>query len=154
MADDLDDLDLRILRVLQEDASLSNVELAQRVFASAPTTMRRLRRLREAGVIVREVAMLDQGKLGRSVTAIIEVSLDRQAAEDCDAFEAHICAEPTVTQCYRVSPGPDFVVIAELADMSAYDAFARRLFSGTHNVRNVRTFFSTKRGKFAVNAPV
>ena len=150
----LDDLDLRILRVLQTDASLSNVELAARVFASAPTTMRRVRRLRDTGVIARQVAMLDVSKLGGSLTAIIEVTLDRQTAEDYVAFEAHVCAEPAVIQCYRVSPGPDFVVVAELTDMAAYDAFARRLFTGASNVRNVRTFFSTHRAKFEVNAPV
>lgn len=150
----LDDLDLRILRVLQTDASVSNVELAARVFASAPTTMRRVRRLRQTGVIAREIAVLDAGKLGGSLTAIIEITLDRQTAEDYEAFESHICAEAAVTQCYRVSPGPDFVVTAELADMSAYDVFARRLFTGVGNVRNVRTFFATHRAKFEANAPV
>ena len=59
-----------------------------------------------------------------------------------------------MTQCYRVSPGPDFVVMAELADMPAYDALARRLFTAMANVRNVRTFFSTHRAKFEGNAPV
>ncbi len=150
----LDDLDLRILRVLQTDASVSNVELAARVFASAPTTMRRVRRLRQTGVIAREIAVLDAGKLGGSLTAIIEITLDRQTAEDYEAFESHICAEPAVTQCYRVSPGPDFVLTAELADMGAYDIFARRLFTGVGNVRNVRTFFATHRAKFEANAPV
>ncbi|WP_066740695.1 Lrp/AsnC family transcriptional regulator [Cupriavidus sp. D384] len=150
----LDDLDLRILQVMQRDASLTNVELAARVFASAPTTMRRVRRLRETGVIAREIAVLDADKVGNTLTAIIEVTLDRQTAEDCAAFESQVCAEPAVTQCYRVSPGPDFVVMAELRDMAAYDAFARRLFRGASNVRNVRTFFSTHRAKFSANAPV
>jgi DNA-binding Lrp family transcriptional regulator len=150
----LDELDIRILRVLQADASLSNVELAARVFASAPTCMRRVRRLRESGVIQREVAVLDHDAVGTRLIALIEISLDRQSAEDCDAFEAHICAEPSVTQCYRVSPGPDFVVIAELSGMAAYDEFARKLFTNAANVRNVRTFFSTRRAKFEANAPI
>jgi len=149
-----DDLDLRILRVLQADASLSNVDLAARVFASAPTTMRRVRRLKQAGVIAREIAVLDVGCLGGALIVIIEVTLDRQTAEEYAAFEAQVCAEPAVTQCYRVSPGPDFVVMAELRDMRAYDAFARRLFTSASNVRNVRTFFSTHRAKFEANAPV
>ncbi|MCM3373104.1 Lrp/AsnC ligand binding domain-containing protein, partial [Bacillus velezensis] len=75
-------------------------------------------------------------------------------AEDYDAFEAYVCAEPAVTQCYRVSPGPDFVVIADLADVAEYDEFARRLFTGASNVRNVRTFFSTHRAKFEATARV
>ncbi|MGK8208897.1 Lrp/AsnC family transcriptional regulator [Burkholderia cenocepacia] len=150
----LDDLDLRILSILQDDASVSNLELAERALSSPPTCMRRVRRLTEAGVIRRQVAMLDQAAIGTAVTALIEVSLDRQTAEDYDAFEAYVCAEPSVTQCYRVSPGPDFVVVADLADVAEYDEFARRLFTGASNVRNVRTFFSTRRAKFETNARV
>ncbi|AYZ63579.1 Lrp/AsnC family transcriptional regulator [Burkholderia multivorans] len=150
----LDDLDLRILAILQDDASVSNLELAERALSSPPTCLRRVRRLRDAGVIRRQIAILDQQMIGSAVTAIIEISLDRQTAEDCDAFERYVCAEPAVTQCYRVSPGPDFVVIADLADVADYDAFARRLFTEASNVRNVRTFFSTHRAKFEANAPV
>ncbi|WP_323121729.1 Lrp/AsnC family transcriptional regulator [Burkholderia alba] len=150
----LDDLDLRLLRLLQTDASLTNVDLAKLAHASPPTCLRRVRRLRELGVIVREIAILDPLAFGPTLTAIIEITLDRQTAEDHAAFETYICAEPAVTQCYRVSPGPDFVVIADLSDMDAYDALARRLFTHAANVRNVRTFFSTYRAKFEANAPV
>ncbi|RDU97779.1 Lrp/AsnC family transcriptional regulator [Trinickia dinghuensis] len=151
---DLDDLDLRILAILQADSSLSNIDLAQRALASAPTCLRRVRKLKEAGLIEREVAVLDFSKIASTVTAVIEVSLDRQAVEDYDAFEAYVCAEAAVTQCYRVSPGPDFVVIVELPDMRSYDEFARRLFTQSSNVRNVRTFFSTGRAKFEANPPI
>lgn len=150
----LDELDLRILGVLQTDASLSNLELAARVHASPPTCLRRVRNLKEAGVIQRQIAILDQAKLGTTLIAIIEVTLDRQTAEDFAAFETYICAEPNVTQCYRVSPGPDFVVVADVTDMSEYDELARRLFRSSSNIRNVRTFFSTHRAKFEANAPV
>lgn len=153
-AAELDDLDWRILAALQEDASLTNLALAQRVHASPPTCLRRVRRLRETGVIARDVAQLDAATLGHRLNAIIEITLDRQTSEDFDAFETYICAEPAVTQCYRVSPGPDFVVMAELPDMAAYDALAHRLFAQSSNVRNVRTFFATRRAKFEVNARV
>ncbi|MFK0375176.1 Lrp/AsnC family transcriptional regulator [Pandoraea sp. NPDC090278] len=150
----LDDLDLRILGALQTDASISNLELSRRVHASAPTCLRRVRALREAGVIARQIAIVDAAKLGPTLTAVVEVSLDRQTAEDYDTFETYICDEPAVTQCYRVSPGPDFVVIAEIRDMAAYDELARRLFKSSANIRNVRTFFSTRCAKFEANAPV
>lgn len=150
----LDELDLRILGILQTDCSLSNIELAERTHTSPPTCLRRVNRLRESGVIRREIAILDHHKVGTTLTAIIEVSLDRQAAEDHERFEAYICAEPAVTQCYRVSPGPDFVVLADVVDMAAYDELARRLFTSSSNIRNVRTFFSTHRAKFEANAPV
>ncbi|WP_206956934.1 Lrp/AsnC family transcriptional regulator [Trinickia acidisoli] len=151
---ELDDLDLRILAILQTDASLSNLDLAQRALASAPTCLRRVRKLKEAGLIAREIAVVDLSKIAPMVTAVIEVSLDRQAAEDFDAFEGYVCAEPAVTQCYRVSPGPDFIVIVELPGVRSYDEFARRLFTQASNVRNVRTFFSTRRAKFEASAPV
>ena len=74
----LDDLDVRILRTLQHDASLSNAALAERVHASAPTCLRRVRRLREAGLIQRQIALLDAARLGATLTAIIEITLDRR----------------------------------------------------------------------------
>ena len=151
---ELDDLDRRILAIVQADSSLSNVDLAQKAHASAPTCLRRVRRLKEAGLIEREVAILDFSKIAPMVTAVIEGSLDRQTAEDFDVFEAYVCAEPGVTQCYRVSPGPDFVVIVELPDMRSYDEFARRLFTQSSNVRNVRTFFSMRRAKFEAGPPI
>lgn len=150
----LDDLDLRILNVLQADSSLSNLELSRRVHASAPTCLRRVRALREAGVIARQIAIIDPSTLGPTLRAVVEVSLDRQTAEDYDAFESYICAEPVVTQCYRVSPGPDFVIIAEVRDMAEYDELARRLFKSSANIRNVRTFFSTRCAKFEANARI
>ncbi|PCE23195.1 AsnC family transcriptional regulator [Paraburkholderia acidicola] len=150
----LDDLDLRILAVLQADSSVSNLDLAGRVHASPPTCLRRVRNLKEAGVIERQIAVLDHAKIGTTLIALVEVSLDRQAAEDLDAFETYICAEPAVTQCYRVSPGPDFIVVAEVAGMPEYDELARRLFRASSNIRNVRTFFSTHRAKFEANARI
>ena len=86
----LDDLDLRILAILQDDASVSNLQLAERALSSPPTCMRRVRRLTEAGVIRRQVAVLDPVAIGTAVTALIEISLDRQTAEDYDAFEAYV----------------------------------------------------------------
>src|SRR5476649_3053403 len=89
----LDELDLRILAILQRDSSVSNVELAACAHASPPTCLRRVSKLKEAGVIPREVAILDYTKIGPTLPAIIEVSLDRQAAGDLDAVETYICAE-------------------------------------------------------------
>ncbi|MFU1928229.1 Lrp/AsnC family transcriptional regulator [Bordetella hinzii] len=145
---ELDDLDRRILEQLQRDSALTNQELAQRVHASPPTCLRRVRRLTETGVIARQVALLDAAKLGSSLTAIVEITLDVQAAERLDEFEQWMLAEPAVLQCYRVSPGPDFVVIVLVRDMPAYHALAHRAFTAHANVRNVRTFFSVHRAKF------
>jgi len=145
---ELDDLDRRILDQLQVNCALSNQELAQRVHASPPTTLRRVRRLIDLGVIQKQVAILNAERLGSSLTAIVEITLDVQTAEHLDRFEAFVNREPAILQCYRVSPGPDFVLIAQVADMPAYHEMAHRVFTSQANVRNVRSFFSVHRSKF------
>jgi Lrp/AsnC family leucine-responsive transcriptional regulator len=145
---ELDELDKRILQQLQKDASLTNHELALRVHASAPTCLRRVKRLTDEGIISRQVALLDAGKLGAGLTAIVEITLDHQATEKLVEFEQLVAQEGAVQQCYRVSQGPDFVLVIQVADMAAYHALAHRLFATHANVRNVRSFFSILRSKF------
>jgi len=143
-----DDLDLRILDQLQADSALTNQDLAQRVHASAPTCLRRVRRLIEEGIIAKQVAIVDPEKIGPSLTAIIEITLDAQSAEHLEAFEASVADVPAILQCYRVSSGPDFIVVAQVADMPAYHAMAHQVFTSQSNVRNVRSFFSIHRSKY------
>jgi Lrp/AsnC family leucine-responsive transcriptional regulator len=151
---ELDELDKRILMQLQQDASLSNVDLAKRVHASAPTCLRRLQALRQAGYIEKQVALLDAQKCGFGLTAIVEITLDHQASEKYQEFEAWVAPEAEVQQCYRVSPGPDFVLIIQVSDMAAYHTLAHRLFATQSNVRNVRSFFSMNRSKFDPSLPL
>jgi DNA-binding Lrp family transcriptional regulator len=151
----LDDLDLRLLALLQRDASRSNQALAEAAGVSPATALRRVRRLVEAGVIERTVAVVAPQALGVGLSAVVEVTLDRQGAEHLDAFEARAVAEAAVQQCWRVSPGPDFVLVVHARDMPGYQALAQRLFTQDANVRNVKTYFAIKRGKFTteVQAP-
>ncbi len=144
----LDSIDLRILESLQTDASVSNQELAAAVHVSPATCLRRVKRLSQAGIVERRVAILSPEKLGQGLTAIVEVTLDRQSAEALAAFEARAIGEDAVRQCHRVSPGPDFVLTIQLADMAAYHALVQRLFTADANVRNVKSFFSVHRAKF------
>jgi DNA-binding Lrp family transcriptional regulator len=145
----LDPTDLRILELLQDDASLTNEALARAAHVSAATCLRRVKRLVDAGVIERRVAILSPQRLGAGLTAIAEVTLDHQGAEHLAAFEARAVAEPAVQQCYRVSPGPDFVIVLQVADVAAYHALVQRLFTADANVRNVKAFFSVHRAKFS-----
>jgi Lrp/AsnC family transcriptional regulator, leucine-responsive regulatory protein len=144
----LDELDRRILQQLQVDASLTNHALAARVHVSPPTCLRRVKRLTDSGIIARQVAILAPDKVGAGLSAIVEITLDHQADEKQREFEALVAAEAAVQQCYRVSPGPDFVLVIQVADMAAYHALAHRLFATQANVRNVRSFFSIFRSKF------
>ena len=149
---DIDTTDIKLLGLLQTDSSLSNQVLAERVHVSPPTCLRRVKRLRDAGLIEREIAVLSADRLavalGYGLTAVVEISLDRQGAELLDAFEARVVLDDAVQQCYRVSPGPDFILLVHVADMPGYLALAQRLFTSDANVRNVKAFFSVKRAKF------
>jgi len=144
----LDDLDRRILNALQADASHTNAELAELVHVSPPTCLRRVKQLTEAGVIERQVAIVAPEKVGARLSAIVEITLDVQAAERMSDFESLVAGEDAVLQCYRVAPGPDFVLMVQVADMPAYHALAHRLFTAHANVRNVKAYFATHRSKF------
>ena len=155
---ELDSTDWALLAALQTDASESNQALAERVGVSAPTALRRVRRLREAGLIRAQVALLDEDRVaalqGHGLTAMAEVSLDRQGDEHLQAFERRAVQDSAVQQCYRVTPGPDFVLVLRVADMPHYQAVAERLFTQDANVRNVRVFFATRCAKFGTQVPL
>lgn len=144
----LDPTDLRLLELLQADASLTNQDLAAAAHTSPATALRRVRRLLDAGVIERQVALLNPDRLGAGLSAVVEIQLDRQGAEHLDAFEQRAAADDEVQQLWRVSPGPDFVLIVHCADMPGYQALVQRLFTQDANVRNVKAYFAVRRAKF------
>ena len=150
--EELDATDLALLDQLQQDSSLTNQELAAKVHISPPTCLRRVKRLRDEGLIAREVAIVDPDKLapvlGHGLQAVVEITLERQGDEQQQAFESRVIGDAAVQQCYRVSPGPDFVLIVHARDMPDYLQLAQRLFTSDANVRNVKAFFSVKRAKF------
>ena len=154
----LDSVDLQLLRELQTDAGRSNQALAQLLHLSPPTCLRRVKRLESLGLIERQVAILNSERLaaviGHGLQAIVEVSLDRQDAASLLGFEQRAVAESAVQQCWRVSPGPDFILIVATQDMPSYLELSQRLFTQDANVRNVKTFFSVKRAKFSTSLPI
>ena len=154
----IDTVDLRILDALQHDASISNQALARQVKTSAPTCLRRVKRLRDAGLIERQIAVLHVERLapllGHGLTAIVEITLERQDALALESFERRVAADAAVQQCYRVSPGPDFVLVVHTRQMPDYLALAQRLFTADANVRNVKAYFSVKRSKFGAELPL
>ena len=114
----LDGIDTHLLRILQADASMSNQSLAEQVHVSAPTCLRRVKRLHDLGLIERQVVILNSERLkrlgGAGLTVIVELTLIEQSEEVMSAFERLLTPEPAVQQCYRVSPGPDFVLIVQV----------------------------------------
>ena len=155
---EIDAIDLQLLAQLQNDASLSNQALAEQVHTSPPTCLRRVKRLRDAGLIERQIAVLNPERLaatiGFGLTAIVEITLDRQDAQALEQFESRVADEPAVQQCYRVSPGPDFVLVVHAANMPTYHALTQRLFTSLANVRNVNAFFNIKSSKIGGALPL
>ena len=149
---DIDATDIKLLNAMQMNSSLSNQGLAEIAHISPPTCLRRVKRLKDSGLIEREIALLSPDKLayitGQGLTVIVEITLDRQGDEHLSAFEKRLRGDGAVQQCYRTSPGPDFVLIVHVTDMPAYLALSQRLFTDDANVRNVKAFFSVKRSKF------
>ena len=154
----LDAIDKALLQQLQTDASKSNQDLALQLQMSPATCLRRVKRLRDAGLIEREVAILNPARLavalGHGVSAIVEITLDRQDTGALEQFEKRVAQDAAVQQCYRVSPGPDFVLVVHAKDMPGYEALTQRLFTTDANVRNVKSFFSIKRSKFGAELPL
>jgi hypothetical protein len=156
--DELDMLDIQILSHLQQNASISNLALAEKLRISPATCLRRVKRLTEGGWIERQIAVLNPARLGASlghiVCALVEVTLDAQGAEHLDAFEAKAVADDAVQQCWRVASGPDFILVVQALSMPGYLEVTRRLLTQDANVRNVKAFFSIKRAKFSGALPL
>ncbi len=150
----IDDLDIKLLRLLQLDASLTFQQLADLTHASVPTCQRRVTRLRSAGVIQKIVAVLSPDLVKSQLTAILEVTLTSQDAETVGRFAMAMASVDALQQCYRVSTGPDFVLIVTVSDMPAYHDFAQRHLTAVNSVRNVRTFFCIDRVKFDTAIPL
>jgi Lrp/AsnC family transcriptional regulator, leucine-responsive regulatory protein len=144
----LDKIDRKLLNLLQTDNQRSTKALADAVHVSQPTLLRRIRTLRELGVIAQDVSVIDPLLLGYGMFAFIDISLHDQSEEAADAFEKRILAEPEVLQCYFVTGAFDFFMVLHVANMEAYYQFIRRVLSGSGNVRHYESRFPLKRNKF------
>ena len=144
----LDDIDRRLLDLLQADATRTNQALAEACRRSPATACAACGASTTAGVIERQVALLAPAALGHGPDRHRRGLARPPGRRALRAFEARALAEPAVQQCYRVSPGPDFVLVVWVPDMDAWGALVQRLFTQDANVRNVKTYFSVKRAKF------
>lgn len=145
----LDKLDRKLLNLLQKDSQMSTRILADKLHISQPTCLRRIKELRQAGIISAEVAMVDPFALGYGMLAFLEISLTDQSDEHMREFEARMNKEAEVMQCYFVSGEYDYFLAIHVIDMDAYYQFVRRVISGSGNVRHFHSRFPMKRAKFS-----
>ncbi len=149
----LDAIDRKILKELQDDGRMTNVELARRVGISAPPCLRRVRVLEEAGFIKGYRALLDEKKLGYEVVVFAMVHLSSQAEADLNAFEDFVRKQPLVRECWMLSGEIDFVLKCVAPDLKTFQAFVENLTSGP-NVRNVKTSLTLRQSKDAAMVPM
>jgi Lrp/AsnC family transcriptional regulator, leucine-responsive regulatory protein len=138
----LDELDRRILEELQRDGGLSNLELAERVGLSPSPCSRRVKALEDASVIARRVTVLDRKKLGLTLTAIIQIAMDRHTPERFASFEKKVKACPEVQACYLVAgQEADYLLKVVLPDMDHYQEFLLNKITRIEGVSGVRSSF-------------
>ncbi|MGQ0741442.1 MAG: Lrp/AsnC family transcriptional regulator [Alphaproteobacteria bacterium] len=150
----LDPSDRVILRTLQHDNRVTNLELAEKAHLSPPTCMRRVQRLRKEGVIVGDVALVDPFKIGRSLIVIVEIVVASVRASALLTFQAKIMSEPSVLQCYAIAGNTDYLLIVCVEDMAAYLEFTRRMFILDARVRHYRSIFVLDRTKYTSEIPI
>jgi DNA-binding Lrp family transcriptional regulator len=150
---ELDAIDWKILKELQDNGRITNVELARRVGISAPPSLRRVRALEEAGYIKGYRALLDEKLLGYELTVFAMVHLTSQAEADLTAFEAFVRGEPLVRECWMLSGEIDFILKCVAPDLRTFQAFVAELTAAPH-VRNIKTSLALKNSKDAPMVPL
>ena len=153
MAPHLDSIDRRILREVQENGRITNVELARRVGISPPPCLRRLRALEQAGYIKSYRALLDGKLLGYDVTVFALVHLSSQADADLKQFEEFVRREPLVRECWMLSGEIDFILKCVAPDLKTFQGFVAEL-TAAPNVRNVKTSLTLRNSKDAAMVPM
>ncbi|HLI12172.1 MAG TPA: Lrp/AsnC family transcriptional regulator [Alphaproteobacteria bacterium] len=133
--DSLDATDRKILNLLQEDCRIANQELAARVGLSPPACLKRVQRLRERGVIRREVALLDRLAVGQQVLVLVRLALERPREDLLRAFERKVQEIPEVLSCWCVAGDHDFVLLVCARTLDEYQSFARTVLAGELNLR-------------------
>lgn len=151
---DLDAIDIKILVELQEDASLPNVELAQRVGLSPSPCLVRVRALERAGIIARRVTLLDPLSVGANISVFIQVTLEKQVEAQLESFEGAILNFSEVMECYLMTGDSDYLLRVVVPDLGALQHFIVEKLSKTPWVANIRSSFALKQVKYKTALPV
>jgi len=150
----LDATDWKILGRLQEDARLTNVELAAAVHLSPSPCLNRVRNLEADGIIRRYVTLLDPLELGLTVSVFIQVTLERQVEAALDTFEREIRARPEVMECYLMTGDADYLLRVVVPDVQALERFIVDFLTRIPGVGNIRSSFALKQVKYQTALPL
>lgn len=150
----IDELDFKILAILQRDNTTSQREIGSSVNLSTAAVQRRIRRLQRDGIIEANIATVAPHHVGRPLTIVVEVQLDAEREDLLDAAKSRFAAAPEVQQCYYVTGNVDFVLVVTVATMGDYEALTRRLFFSNRNVKKFRTLVVMERVKVGLSIPL
>ncbi|MEM7224199.1 MAG: Lrp/AsnC family transcriptional regulator [Pseudomonadota bacterium] len=147
-------LDLKLLELVQQNNRLTAEELSDSVGLSPSACQRRLKRLREEGVIVADVSVVAPEALGRRLTMIVQVTLERERPDLIDTFKRSMIATPEVMQCFYVTGDADFVMILTVKDMKDYEDFTKRFFIENSNIQRFNTIVVMDWVKAGLQVPI
>ncbi|CAN7715776.1 Lrp/AsnC family transcriptional regulator [Phyllobacterium sp. LjRoot231] len=154
IAADLDEFDIKILRMVQQDNHTSQRVIAEKIGLSPPAVARRLQHLRETKIIRHDIAVLDGTAVGRPLTIIVHVTTENERLDLLDAMKDRFNRCPQVQQCYYVTGEMDFILILNVKDMAEYNEVTRTLFFDAGNVKSFRTCVSMENVKTHGPIPV
>ncbi len=146
--------DLKILRELQDDSSLANVELARRVSLSPSPCLSRVRRLEESGLVRRYVALLDPVAMNLTLNVFISISLKDQNRESLKEFEHRVCAHDEVMECYLMTGDADYLIRVVMPDIAALERFIIEELSPIAVVEKIRSSFALKQIRYKTALPL
>lgn len=154
MALELDRIDRRILNVIQQDARISNADLAREVDLSPSPCWRRLKALQEAGVIRQHVSLLDADAVGLPVSVFVSVSLDKQIEDNLARFEAAVRERPEVMECYLMTGEADYLLRVVVPDLRAYERLVLEQLTRIPGVANIKSSFALKQVSYKTALPL
>lgn len=154
MTPELDNFDRRILALVQVSNRTSSERIASEIGLSAAAVQRRLKRLRTEGVIKSDISVIDPNLIGRKMSFVVQVSLERERVDLLDAFKSQMRAEPAVQQCYYVTGSADFILIVTAESMVEFELFTRVAFFDNKNIRHFETNVVMDAVKVGLDLPV
>ena len=150
----MDAIDLRILERLQQDARISNVDLARAVNLSPSPCLARVRALEEDGTIARYVTLLDAKRIGITVSVLVQVTLEKQVEPALEAFERAVRERPEVMECYLMTGDADYLLRVLVPDVPAFERFILEFLSRVPGVGNIKSSFALKQVKYQTALPL
>ena len=145
----IDRIDRKILVALQRNNRIPNLELAELVGLSPPACLKRVKRLREEGVIIGDVSIINPELAGNTMTLIVSVEMERDRADIYQVFRKSILKAPEVTQSYQISGSYDFMLVVTVKDIQGYEQFLERVLRTDLNIRKFHTSVSLRTVKFS-----